>query len=184
MSSVTLTGSLLPCDFLSPGGASTSGIYVVGEIPAGTQDGVNTSFTLANAPSSLDELGLYLSGGRLERVLAAPNSMQFVILGTTITMGLAPRATDSLFADYVHDAINLGPVIGETPTGLKNGVNTVYTLASTPLAASSVGVFLSGVRLELVGAAPNGMQFTLSGTTLTLGLAPRATDGFFADYLT
>ncbi len=183
MSSVTLTGALLPCDFLNPVGSASLSAYEVGEIPAGTKDGANTLFTLANTPVTADDVGLYLSGGRLERTVAAPSPSQFTLSGTLITTGIAPSATDPFFADYLFQVASLGPVVGEIPAGIKDGLNTVFTLANTPSSVTEVGVYLSGARLERVASSPGFMQFTLSGTTLTLGLAPSSTDGFFVDYI-
>jgi len=65
----------------------------------------------------------------------------------------------------------------ETPSGLVNGSNITYTLASTPIANQSVMVFLNGV------AQYNGIDYTVSGTTITFGTAPANGSSIFAYYM-
>ncbi len=65
----------------------------------------------------------------------------------------------------------------ETPSGLVNGSNITYTLTSTPIANESVMVFLNGV------AQYNGIDYTVSGTTITFGAAPANGSSIFAYYM-
>lgn len=55
----------------------------------------------------------------------------------------------------------------ETPTGLINGVNTIFTLAFTPIAGSEHG-YRNGI-LQESGA---GNDYTISGATITFLVAP------------
>lgn len=162
--------------------AGISAEAVQGEIPSGTKNGSNKTFTLAFTPTTPDEVGLYLTGQRLERVASSPNNSQFTLSTKTITLGLAPASADSLFADYLK-AVSATKVIGEIPSGTKNGVNKSFTLANAPLSDAELGLYFAGTRLEKVAATPNAMQFTISGAALTLGLAPNSGDSLFADYL-
>jgi hypothetical protein len=67
------------------------------ETVAGTVNGTNTTFTLANTPSnSGTSVKLYLSGERQRP--GAGND--YTIAGSTITMAIAPISTDILLADY------------------------------------------------------------------------------------
>ena len=52
----------------------------------------------------------------------------------------------------------------ETPTGTINASNVTFTLANTPI-AGTVKVWVDGVRLS-------SADYSVSGTTLTLGVAP------------
>ncbi len=54
----------------------------------------------------------------------------------------------------------------ETPAGAIDGVNKVFTWANAPNPASSLQVFLNGVK-----QAPGG-DFTLAGAVMTMGIAP------------
>lgn len=55
----------------------------------------------------------------------------------------------------------------EIPTGAINGLNTSFTLASTPVAGSEHG-YLNGLLLE----AGAGNDYTISGATITMSVAP------------
>lgn len=64
----------------------------------------------------------------------------------------------------------------DTPTGLVNGSNTVFTLTFTPAPTDELKVFVNGSRLKVTE------DFTLSGDTLTLNTAPPTTSIILADY--
>jgi len=66
----------------------------------------------------------------------------------------------------------------ETPTGLMNGSNTVFTLANTPVSGQE-DVYLNGI-LQEPGA---GNDYTISGTTITMLTAPAATDRLRVIYM-
>lgn len=68
-------------------------------------------------------------------------------------------------------------VVGETPTGDINGVNTTYTLANTPT-ASGVMLYLNGIYLQ-PGA---GNDYTLAGNTITMLFAPATGDKLIAGF--
>jgi hypothetical protein len=55
---------------------------------------------------------------------------------------------------------------GITPTGTQDGVNTVFTLPVTPDPASSLQLFYNGQYQT------SGVDFTLSGSTITMSSAP------------
>ena len=66
-------------------------------------------------------------------------------------------------------------------TGVKNGVNTTFTLPDLPLANSEVIIFNTSALYKVV-VSPGVTQYTLSGQTVTLGLAPASTDDLWAYY--
>jgi len=55
----------------------------------------------------------------------------------------------------------------EVPSGTVNGANTVFTLANAPSPAASLVLFLNGVAQR-----PAGVDYTLSGLTITYVTAP------------
>ncbi len=63
----------------------------------------------------------------------------------------------------------------ETPSGVRNGVNRVFTLQHAPNPPASLQLFLNGMALR---RSPQG-DYTLSGNTITLAkvLAPEPDDG-------
>lgn len=66
-------------------------------------------------------------------------------------------------------------VDGETPSGLVNDSNTVFTIASTPV-TGSVKVFKNGMRQKVTS------DYTISGTTITFVVAPETGDTLLVDY--
>lgn len=66
-------------------------------------------------------------------------------------------------------------VRNETPSGTINSSNTSFTLASTPL-TNSLRLYLNGQRLTYTN------DYTLSGTTITMVVAPTTGDTLLADY--
>lgn len=69
------------------------GRFVHDETPTGAVNGVNTSYTLANAPT-VGTLVLYEGGRRLLL------TTDFTLSGSTITMTYAPPSGSSVRADY------------------------------------------------------------------------------------
>ena len=103
-----------------------------------------------------------------------------------------PISLDALIAPYFERLINAlqnkkpdvklgghgGPSIKrETPTGAINGSNTTFTLSQTPAnetdGASSLELYLGGVLQQ-----PGGVDYTISGTSITLNNAPDNTTIF------
>jgi hypothetical protein len=68
----------------------------------------------------------------------------------------------------------------ETPAGLINGTNLVFTLTGTPTPESSLGLYRNGIRLS------PGVDYTVSGNTITFvsGAQPMASDILRANYRT
>lgn len=65
----------------------------------GTKNGSNTVFTIPDTPD-LQTLLVVLNTSNLHRAVSAPNVNEYTISGTTITLGLAPNASDRLWANY------------------------------------------------------------------------------------
>ena|SRR3990167_5720959 len=62
------------------------------------------------------------------------------------------------------------------PTGTINGVNTDFILASNPNPNDSLKVYVNGQRLKVTE------DYTLSGSTITMVVAPETGDSLLVDY--
>lgn len=72
--------------------------FVDAEVPSGTIDGANNTFTLVNSPTPGNSLKLYLNG-----VLMRPGALEdYELSGSTITFngGQLPQTGDTLIAYY------------------------------------------------------------------------------------
>ncbi len=65
----------------------------------GTKDGFNTNFSLPSVPDGTT-LRIIHNGRFLYRVTGAPTATEYVQSGTTITLGLAPNASDTLWTMF------------------------------------------------------------------------------------
>lgn len=176
------TVQVVPIPVPEPGITVDHGTFTR-EIPAGTRNGTNTVFTLANDPI-IDSCMLAAHGITCQRVASAPGNMQYTLSGTgnrTVTMGLAPAATGAPFFIMYNTATSqTGILVRETPAGVRNGSNTIFTLSRVPYPQS---MWLTiGSPLMQVGSAPGQMEYTLSGQTLTLGMGPTTQYPFVAIY--
>lgn len=79
-----------------------------------------------------------------------------------ITVDAYGRITGAVSGSYL-DATRF--IKRETPTGAVNGVNTVFTLANTPITGKEE-VFFNGVLQD------SGDDYTISGNTITMAIAP------------
>lgn len=83
------------------------------------------------------------------------------------------------WSDIDSDAVQDDDMIFyEVPTGTINSTNTAFTVANTPI-AGTVQVFLNGLL-----QAPGGLDFSISGTTITFTKAPRTNSDLYIHYVT
>jgi hypothetical protein len=155
----------LPGDCLRVDGTTspcgTGGLlFVDAETPAGTVNGINTAFMLSAAPVPVESLTLFRNGMLLRQGIDYTMSGNSVVLAP----GTAPAVGDRLQAWY-RLAPTGTPVVdfadAEVPGGSVNGANAVFTLAGTPLPASSIRVFRNGL-LQM-----EGVDFNLAVNTIT-----------------
>jgi len=79
----------------------------------------------------------------------------------------------------VSDAVLESDVIvNEIPSGLINSLNVTYTLANTPV-TGTVAVYLNG----MYQAPGGGLDYTISGTTITFVKAPRTNSDLYISYI-
>ncbi len=159
----------------SCGGGIGAGTFVDNETPAGDVDGVNTQFTLNEAPVPASSLALFRNG-----ILQAAGP-DFTLANTVVsfTAGSTPQPGDRLLATYRTAAVTgIGFVDAETPAGTMDGSNLTFTLAEMPIPASSVALYLNGVRQTA------GVDYTFSGQTISFlsGLAPEPGDVLLCSY--
>lgn len=66
-------------------------------------------------------------------------------------------------------------VDNETPTGTVNGSNVTFNLSFTPV-AGSVQLYKNGMRQKITAS------YSISGSTITMVVAPETGDELYADY--
>ena len=138
---------------------STTAAFVDAEVPAGTINGLNTAFTLANVPALPGDVYLYRNG------LLLASGLDYTMTGQAITFlsGAIPQPADELLAYYRISGT--GPsstfVDGETPSGASDGKNTTFTLANPPNPSVSLKLSRNGILLE------QNVDFTLSNQVIT-----------------
>ncbi len=118
---VHVDGTSGPC---GSSGSSSNVVYADGETPAGLVNGVNSSFTLNNAPSPAAGLMFYRNG------ILMKQSNDYTLNGNIVTFYTAaiPGGGDLLTASYRYlsaaTSSSLQYVDSETPSGPVNGSNT------------------------------------------------------------
>ena len=99
--------------------AVTNGSSVFREIPTGTVNGNNTSFSLTNTPN-LGTEQVFLNGSLLN---AGANS-DYVLEGSTLTFTLAPQVGDVILVNYITDAIVVSLDVSNTINQLNSRLTT------------------------------------------------------------
>jgi len=83
------------------------------------------------------------------------------------------------WADIDSDVVTDSDVItNEIPSGLINSLNVTYTLANTPV-NGTVTVYLNG----MYQAQGSGLDYTISGGTITFVKAPRTNSDLYVNYI-
>jgi hypothetical protein len=172
-------GNLTDClhvDGTSGPCASVSTTFIDGEVPQGTVNGSNASFTLANVPNPYTSLSLFRNGLLLDA------GIDYTLASNAITFqsNTLPQTGDTLLASYRLSVTipGVGFVDEQTPTGALNGVNLIFTLSQSPSPTTSLAVYRNGLRLS------PGADFNLSGAVITFvsGLAPQTGDTLICSY--
>ncbi len=167
-------GTSGPCGTGGAGGGN--GTFVDAEFPAGTLDGVNAVFTLANAPAPASSLQIFRNGLLVKQV------NDYTLLGSTLTFmaGAVPQPGDALIASYRLSVTiaGVGFVDMETPSGAADGSNAAFTLSQVPNPGSSLAVYRNGIRLR------SGLDYALSNNTVTFasGYVPQTGDVLVCSY--
>lgn len=176
---VHVDGTSGPCGAQDASGTSGSAAtFVDAETPAGAVNGVNATFTLANAPSPQTSLELYRNG------LLMRQGVDYSLNSATVTFVASsiPQTGDILTASYRYGGTALANTSafadGETPSGAVNGSNTTFTLAHTPTPATSLALYRNGLFMT------QGVDYDLNGSTVTFVAAavPQSGDVLTASY--
>ena len=121
-----------------------------------TANNSTTDFTLSDEVANENDLVVFIDG-----VFQAHNS--FSVSGTTLTLATAPESGRVVTGYYIKGARSASNVSIATMTG--DNSDTTLTLPVEPINENSVQVFFDGVY-------QNKDSFSISGTTLTFGVAP------------
>lgn len=151
------------------------GVFASGfwnQVPTGLVNGINTHYTLAFAPNAPTSLQLYYNGTILKY------GVDFTLASNVITMTFAPTPGDILDCFYRYGAIPALPHYGDNivPTGTINGTNKIFTVVNAPTPALSLQWFLNGLLIK------QGVDYTVSGSTITYTTAPLTGDTHAAYY--
>lgn len=148
------------------------------EVPAGTINGVNTTFTLASSVHTTGTLIVYKNGVRMRG-----GGNDFTETATGFTMVTAPATGTVLLVDYiVTGAINnVGTnsfIWDETPAGTVNGSTTLFTAARAYI-PGSLAVYINGLKQKRV---THFVETNPALGTFTMGDAPLTGDDIMIDY--
>ena len=121
-----------------------------------TANNSTTDFTLSDEVANENDLVVFIDG-----VFQAHNS--FSVSGTTLTLATAPASGRVVTAYSIKGSRSSSNVLLATMTG--DNSDTTLTLPVMPINENSVQVFFDGVY-------QNKDSFSISGTTLTFGVAP------------
>jgi len=154
-SGFTVVTNGLGVDITATGGGSGSSLAV--QSVSGTINGSNKVFTVATAFSSVQ--ALYLAG------VPYQPGVDFTATGTTINFTTAPDASLSGEPFWILYSTS-GTFYEDTVSGIINGSNMTFTVPNS--IANAYTLFLAGISYQ------PGVDFTTSGTTITMTTAPDA----------
>lgn len=104
----------------------------------------------------------------------------YTVVGTVMTMtaGRTPVPDDILQAWYQLSGNTPAATESSIPSGIVNGVNAVFTLASVPSPASSLQIYRNGILLKL------SVDFSVNAGTITFAgfSVPQTDDDLSATY--
>jgi hypothetical protein len=173
----TLTGGLATADPSAALGLATKQYVdalgttslVQGEVPTGTINGSNVTFTTASQFAT-GSLRIYKNGVRLKI------TDDYTVSGNTITFVTAPATGTKLLVDYnVTNSVFVqgsnSIIVQETPTGTVNGSNTTFTTLQGKYVANSLEVFVNGLQqtktTDYAETTPGSGVFTFTVAPLT-----------------
>jgi len=118
-----------------------------------------------------------LSDDRTASGLRTDTTVVDIAGATAPTTGQVLTAIDDVSAEWttlsIPELIYWGD--NEVPSGVKNGLNKIFTLANTPTLGSQ-HVYKNGLRFTPT------LDYTISGGTITFVKAPKVNDTLIVDY--
>mgnify|MGYP003112378658 CR=1 FL=1 len=138
--------------------ADESGGGASGQIETSTMDGdgSDTTLTLTSAPTSEDNLIVFIDG-------VYQNKDSYTISSTTLTFDTAPDNGTKVVAHHIKTGIVGSVPTINTMTG--DGSDTTLTLGTAPVSENATFVTIDGV-------VQHKSTYSVSGTTLTFSTAP------------
>lgn len=147
---------------------ATSGMVVTREVPSGSVNGSNMSFSLANTPNVGTEQ--VFVNGNLQQVGVGKD---YTISGDTITFAYAPTSGDIILVNYIVD----GVVLNADVQGSLNTLDSRVSALETTPAASAIND-LTDVTIT---NASNGQVLQYNGSAWVNGAAPSSFSGSYND---
>lgn len=136
-----------------------------------------------NSSTALNSNRIMVSSGGAIVEAAALTDGQILIGSTgnapaaaTLTAGSGISITNGAGTITIAQTSTFTFVDGEVPSGDLDGVDTTYTLVNAPSPATSLKVYVNGIRQKLTE------DYTLSGSTITFVVPPESGDLLLADY--
>jgi hypothetical protein len=144
---------------------SVSQIYITDVFGLPTELAIRPTMGVGYTPNAV----VYVdNSGSLESVLG-PAGNCVTVGGQSVPCGSPSGGGTSAGSNFVD---------GEVPSGIINGLNVTFVLAHIPSPASSLHLFLNGVRLS----SPLDYSVTAFSGSVVFATAPRPSDQIFADY--
>lgn len=141
--------------------------FIDEELPSGPVDGINRVFVLAHIPNPLSSVSIYVNGIRTRKCTTCTVDVSTTAGRTVITfssLNIPPPGT-VLLVSYRYNFPH-SPVWDERPTGLIDGINTIFTLTLSPSPAASLLLIRNGLLQE------SGIDYVLNGRTITFSNTP------------
>lgn len=165
---------------LSPASAASTGLGSVHkwvqEIPGGTINSVNATFTLAFTPYSPTSVMIFRDGLLQVQAGASP---EYSISGNIVTFTTPPLTGNELVAIYPPTQKTIVySYAQEIPIGTVNGSNTSFTISQAIGNARGVAVYLNGLQRRYTN------DFTISGTNIVFTFAPATGSLVYVYYTT
>ena len=167
----TLTDNIIEFNIAPAIGTNIEAMYETGymviEKLAGKYDGHDTVYYLTRSPIN-SSLVIYKNDNTLVELI------DYTINNNEITFIEPPIETDEIYAKYYAQ---LNFIRNEQPSGVIDGVNTVFTLSTQPI-VNSEQVFIDGLLLL------RGTDYTISADTITFTTAPVPGSIILCEYFT
>ena len=171
--SITETGNQLIVTNTSLHSGNTTGVtWNFMEIPVGSVNDNNVTFTLTAAPHPSNSLMLFVNG---VLQVSGPD-VDYTLIDNVITLTTPPLLGSKIVATYSYSASGSTIAWMEPVAGDIDDVNMVFSLSCAPNPSSSLMLFVNGI-LQL-----QDIDYALSGKNITLFTAPFIGSNLAATY--